>query len=116
MDERLEKALAFSNYRITIENRRIALKRRFESMLCIYYNKGMFYADEKTIGFVSTMIQSGHTTDIVILDANLIPIDIDDLLVFKELLMDAYFTATNKYSSEMKKLNKARNIKKVLDW
>lgn len=115
MDERLEKALAFGKYRMTIENRRKALKRRFESMLVVHHNNGMFLADQDTISFVSTLIDSGHN-DAVLIDVKTNPIEIEDLGAFREDLINAYFTATNEYSSEMKKLKKARDVKKAMDW
>lgn len=115
MDERLENALAFSQYRATIENRRVALERRFDSMTTIHHNNGMFSADKNTIAFVAALIDGGHK-DAVLLDDKNNPIDIDDLKLFQTTLMDAYFAATNEYSSEMKKLKKARDVKKAMNW
>lgn len=115
MDERLEKALAFSNYRLTIENRRKALKRRFESMIVVHHEGGMFKADAETIGFVTTLIQCNYM-DAVILDAKENPIEIADLSLLQHELNNAYFAATNEYLSEMKSLAKARDIKKAMNW
>lgn len=115
MDERLEKALTFSNYRITIENKRIALKRRFETMLVVHCNNGVFNADAATISFVSVLIADDNT-DGVLLDQKDRPIEITNLAGFKADLMDAYYKATNEYASEMKKLAKARDVKKAMDW
>jgi hypothetical protein len=115
MDERLEKALAFSNYRITIENKRIALKRRFAAMLVVHNNNGMFLADAATISFVATLLEAGHT-DSVLIDQKDAPIEVTDLPTFKAELIDVYYKATNEYASEMKKLSTARNVKKAMDW
>jgi hypothetical protein len=115
MDERLEKALAFSNYRITIENKRIALKRRFATMLVVHNNNGMFLADAATISFVATLIEAG-ATDSVLIDQKNAPIEVADLDTFKTELIDTYYKATNEYASEMKKLSTARNVKKAMDW
>lgn len=115
MDERLEKALAFSKYRTTIENRRKALKRRFETMLVVHINNGMFRADETTINFVTTLINEKHK-DAILMDTKVNPIEIDNLAEFKESLLNTYFVAINEYSAEMKKLSKARNVKKAMDW
>jgi hypothetical protein len=115
MDERLEKALAFSNYRITIENKRIALKRRFASMLVVHNNNGMFAADAATISFVAALIDAGYT-DSVLIDQKNAPIEVADLVTFKAELIDTYYKATNEYASEMKKLSKARDVKKAMDW
>lgn len=115
MDERLEKALAFGKYRATIDNRRVALRRRFEGMLTVHANDGMFTADQETIAFLETLIGLGHN-DAVLIDARDNPIEIDDLSKLREELVNAYFAATNEYSSEMKKLAKARSVKKAMDW
>ena len=115
MDERLEKALAFSKYRVTVENRRKALRRRFETMLVVHKNNGMFRADQDTISFVEALVSNGHK-DAVMIDTKLNPIDVDDLEAFRDELLNAYFAATNEYSAEMKKLAKARDVKKAMDW
>lgn len=115
MDDRLERALAFSNYRATVENRRTALKRRFNSMLVVHYNNGMFRATQETISFVAALLANGHQ-DAIVVDLNENPVQIDNLTEFKDALMNAYFEATNEYSTEMQKLKKARNVKKVMDW
>jgi hypothetical protein len=114
MDERLEKALAFSNYRVTIDNRKKAIKRRYETMSVVYYNDGVFVADPQTISFIGTLsVDSGGAT---VLDEKDRPIDIPDLLAFKQTLLEAYHTAMNEYADEMKKLAKARDVKKAMDW
>jgi len=115
MDERLEKALAFSKYRVTIENRRKALKRRFETMLVVHNNNGMFCADPATIAFVKTLVDAGHA-DAIVIDTKSVPIQIDALKAFYEELENAYFEATNEYSTEMKKLATARDVKKAMEW
>jgi hypothetical protein len=115
MDERLEKALAFSNYRATIENRRKSVRRRFETMMVVHKNNGMFQADQDTIAFVDALIREGHN-DAVLIDAKSNPVDIDDLKAFRTELFNTYFAATNEYATEMRKLAKARDVKKAMDW
>lgn len=115
MDERLEKALAFGKYRMTVENRRRALLRRFESMTVVHFNNGMFQADQQTIAFVDALINDNHE-DAVVLDVKQNPIEINNLGELRNKLMNAYFTATNEYLSEMKKLKKAKDVKKAMDW
>jgi len=115
MDERLEKALAFSNYRITIENQRRAIMRRFETMLVVHYQNGMFLADKETIAFVEALLRSGNK-DAIVLDQKNIPVDITNLEDFLKTLTTKYFEAVNEYSTEYKKLAKARNVKKAMNW
>ena len=42
MDERLEKALEFSNYRATIETQKKNLQMRVETQQTVHYNGGSF--------------------------------------------------------------------------
>jgi hypothetical protein len=115
MDDRLEKALAFSQYRKSIENRKKALTRRFKNMLVVNHTNSTFCADAATIGFVTALLADGHTESILVDDRGN-TVQIDDLADLKTNLMSAYFAATNEYSIEMAKLAKARNVKKAMDW
>ena len=115
MDERLERALEFSNYRITIENQRANIKRRYDTMIVVHHNNGSFKADSETISFVSALIQA-KTKSAVILDQKGNPIEIEDLKVFLDGLIEAYHQATNEFLGEHKKLARARNIKKAMNW
>jgi hypothetical protein len=115
MDDRLEKALAFSQYRKTIENRKIALQRRFETMIQVPHANGMFVADQLTMTFVSMLVAQEHTSAVLI-DMKSTPIDVPDLAELKTALSNAYFAATNEYAVEIRKLSKARNVKKAMDW
>ena len=47
MDDRLEKALEFSNYRMTIENQKKNLKIRMETQQTFMYQKGTWRADQE---------------------------------------------------------------------
>jgi len=115
MDTRLEKALAFSKYRSTIENRRTALLRRLNAMIVTHYNNGMFNADETTITYVKALIDTGMS-DAIVLDSKNNPIVIADLSEFLSILFENRHAAINEYADEINKLNKARNVKKAMDW
>jgi hypothetical protein len=115
MEERLEKALAFSEYRKTIDNRKKALRRRYKNMLSVHYANGQFVADQATIAFVGALANSDYKSA-VILDVKENAIEITDILEFRDSLLESYFQATNEYSVEMARLAKARNIKKAMDW
>lgn len=115
MDDRLEKALAFSKYRTTIENRRKSIKRRFESMLIVHYENGMFKADNATISFIAVLLMR-NTKSCVLLDSKDNPIEIEDLQDLADTLLSAYHSATNEYYTETKKLAKARDVKKAMNW
>ena len=115
MDERLERALSFSNYRRTLENQLRAIKRRFDTMVVLYYGDGMFHASPMLISYIETL-KSYELTSSIVLDAEGVPIDIDDLKDFQIQLMSTYSCAMNEYSTEYKKLIKQRNVKGIMDW
>ena len=56
MDDRLEKALEFSNYRMTIENQKKNLKIRMETQQTFMYKKGTWRADQLLISFVQSFM------------------------------------------------------------
>ena len=66
MDERLEKALEFANYRITLSNQKSTLKQRALVLQTVHYNSGVFHADPVTISFVKTLIDKGKTFSIIL--------------------------------------------------
>lgn len=115
MDERLEKALDFSNYRLTIETQKVNLKTRIETLQTIMYQNGIWKADPTTISFVHSLIENEINTSVLI-DSRGNPFQIDDLRLFKVALIEAYNSAMNEFLVESQKLTKARNIKKLMDW
>ena len=115
MDERLEKALEFSNYRITIENQKKNLRSRIDTLQTIMYKNGTWKADQTTIAFVQSLLDNSLEQS-VIQDARGNPIKIEDLHDFKITLLSAYNAAMNEFLVESQKLAKARNIKKIMDW
>tara|TARA_B100001094_G_C18183546_1_gene802339 strand:- start:351 stop:698 length:348 start_codon:yes stop_codon:yes gene_type:complete len=115
MDERLEKALEFANYRITLSNQKRTIRQRMHVLQTVNYNKGVFNANPVVISFVKTLIDSGKQ-DAVILDSKESPIWIENLKEFLDSLLSAYTESTNEYKTQMDKIIKARNIKSIMDW
>lgn len=115
MDERLEKALDFANYRQTLANQKRNIRSRMQMLQLVHYNNGSFIADTITIGFVNGLL-TANKKNAIILDTKENPIKIDDLQEFFELLVEKYTEATNEYLTLLDKVNKARNIKKLMDW
>jgi len=115
MDDRLEKALEFSNYRMTIENQKKNLKIRMETQQTFMYQKGTWRADQQLLSFIHTLM-SYDLTKAVLQDSRDNPIEIDNLAEFKELAIGKYNESMNEFLMESNKLAKARNIKKVMDW
>lgn len=114
MDERLQKALEFSNYRKTLNNQIQAIKVRAESQLIFSKNGGSFVIDENLISFVQTLINRKQT-EAVLLDSKRIPVRIEDLQDFFEDIISRYFEVTNDYLCEYEKIRKSRSVKSIID-
>jgi len=115
MDERLEKALEFGNYRTTLSNQKKNIIARMQTLQLLHYQGGSFTANPSTISFVHSLIQLGKKKS-VILDTKENPIEISDLNEFLEGLVGAYSEGVNEYKVQMDKIKKSRNIKKIMDW
>jgi hypothetical protein len=115
MDERLSKALEFSNYALTINNQKRNIKNRVAQLQIVHYLGGVFLADHETIAFVKTLIDL-ERKDSIVIDSKQNPINVKSLKELMTKLLDAYTSATTEYDIENEKLKKARNIKKVMDW
>tara|TARA_B110001454_G_scaffold217754_1_gene243856 strand:+ start:1847 stop:2194 length:348 start_codon:yes stop_codon:yes gene_type:complete len=115
MDQRLEKALDFSNYALTINNQKRNIRNRVAQLQIVHYLGGAFIADHETISFIKTLIDMKHKSFIII-DSKNNPITVKSLKELLEKLIDAYTTATAEFNIENEKIKKARNIKKIMDW
>ena len=115
MDEQLKQALDFANYRQTFSIQKRTLKEKIEAKLTCGYNGGIFKIDRILIVFVQMVIDQGRTQGVPLLDANDNPIMIEDLLIFKDEIVDRYFTATFEYYEQHESLKKSRSVEKLLD-
>jgi hypothetical protein len=108
MDERIQKALEASNFRLNLLNTKENLRIKFDTMITVAINGGFFKATRELITFVQLVLDKGRTS-IVLIDENNNPIEIKDLENFLEDLLDKYFQATNFYNSEYTRLKRARS-------
>ena len=114
MEERLEKALEFANYRQTLNNQIQKLKIRSEGMLTIAKNGGNFTINRDFINFLDYTVRN-QIKAVVLLDNNSLPILIDDTESFLKEVTQRYTEVTNDYYKEYQLLRKARNVKSILD-
>ena len=114
MDERLEKALNFANYMQTVNTQKKNIYKRYETLLLLTYEDGLFTANQSLIGYVQALLSSENDYDLV-MDNNQKAIVIHDLKNFLDSLLSANYMALNYLNLEYKKLDESRNIKKVLD-
>lgn len=115
MDDRLQRALNFSNYRQTLHIQKQNLQQRMKNQLQVMQGPGMFLADQQMISFVKTLIDK-EWTEAVLIDSKQTPVKVDNLEEFLDKLIDAYFKATNEYYVASERLKRSRNIEALLEW
>jgi glutamate/tyrosine decarboxylase-like PLP-dependent enzyme len=112
--ERLEKALHFSNTMQTFNLAKNNLKVKVQNLLSFSAYGGTFTVNQELIGFIGTLVNMGKK-EVVILDKNENPIQIEDLEDFLEDITSLYFESVNEYYNDYQKLKSSRKIDKVLD-
>ena len=115
MDQKLQTALDFSNYRQTLSVQRRVLREKLDARLTYGHGGGIFKIDQILLNFVDLLIRNGRTTAVPLIDSNGNPIMIEDLQKFKDEILDRYFTSTNEYIDSYNKLKKSRTVEKLLD-
>ena len=114
MDERLEKALDFSNFRLTLHNQKQNIKNIFNDKLILYHNKGQFTINSQLLCFLKIFLEQNKVSGILLDDMDN-PIKITNIQDFFDKALSIYHNAINDYYTEFEKLNRSRNIKKLLD-
>tara|TARA_B100001287_G_C22686502_1_gene534074 strand:+ start:12558 stop:12905 length:348 start_codon:yes stop_codon:yes gene_type:complete len=114
MDERLEKALDFSNYMVTLNNQKRLIKEQYAEDLVYYFNGGQFAVTSELISFCFVLKSSGQEEHILV-DDNDIPISIESIEDFFTGITDTYFGAVNKYHAEYSKLKKNRSVESIMN-
>jgi hypothetical protein len=115
LDPILEKALETANLMTTLANQKRALKEEYEQSLFYFYKGGTFKATRETISFVQSLINMGYIENIIVVDDNNLPINIENLKIFLENLLDLYTQAANTYFTKYEAVKKSRNITSILD-
>ena len=115
MDDRLSKALEFANYRQTLAIQRKTLKEKIDAKLTYGHATGIFKIDRSLITFVQMLIDLKRVENVPLLDINETPILVPDLLVFRDEILDRYFTATYEYHEEYQKIKSSRTVEKLLE-
>ena len=100
MDERLEKALDFGNYSVTLNNQKRLLKEKFYDDCIMYQNGGRFTLSREFLSYLNGI--NKRTT--VIIDDNDIPVEIKDLEEFCDDASNQYADAANQYFKAYKEM------------
>lgn len=114
MDERLTKALDFSNYMITLDKTKRVLKEQYQDDLLHFCNGGQFTVTPGLLSFCQSLLALGQETTILI-DDNDIPVEVEDLQKFTNEMSDVYWKASNKYLTEYNRLKTHRTVEGIVD-
>lgn len=114
MDDKLKKALEFSNYMIALDNQKRILKEQYESNLIYYTSGGRFTVTKELISFCQSLINL-EQTNAVLVDDNHLPIAVENLQEFLLEVVNVYFTATNQYLTEYNKLKTNKSVEGIFN-
>lgn len=114
MEERLQKALEFANYRQTLNKQLQKLKIRAEGELIFAKNGGSFTINRELICFLDYLNRTG-VVEAALLDDNNLPILIADVSGFLKDITARYFEVTTDYLKEYQEIRKSRSVKSILD-
>jgi hypothetical protein len=115
MDERLEKALDFSNYMVTLNNQKRLLAEKYQQNLIHFYDGSQFTITRELITFVNAMVNA-EQDEVVITDDNSIPCLVKDVATFYEEILEKYTLASNDYHSAYLKLKTSRSVEKLVNY
>jgi len=115
MDQRLKSALDFSNYQQTLSLQRKILKEKISAKLTYGHNGGIFKIDQSLISFVQTLINLDRVKGVPLLDTNGTPVLVEDLIEFRDEILDRYFSSTLEYLDQYQTLKKSRSVETLLD-
>jgi hypothetical protein len=112
--EKLEKALEFSNYRISLNTQIEQLKGRTMYKLVLAKNGGFFTCSPGLIAYLSLLVSDGVETTALI-DSNGTPVRIENVKEFRDEMLNRYQETINTYFREYEKLRKARKVKSIVE-
>ncbi len=113
MDQRLNDALAFANYRLTLQIQRQNIMARVEAALLVSYQNSIFRASPELIGFVDAHSRLSKEP-LIVNDQSDNAIVIESPAEFAEQLIKAYDSAMVLKQQEQQKLKTARNPAKIV--
>ena len=116
MDERLKKALDFSNYMVALNNQKRLLTEKYQENLIHFYNGCQFTITKELINFVKLLLDNHQDDVAVLIDDNGIPTIVEDVQNFYNQIVDVYFESSNDYHAEYMKLKNQRSVEKLVDY
>ena len=114
MDERLEQALDFSNYMVTLNNQRRVIHEQFLETCVHYLNGGKFSITRDLITFFQTL-RDNQQDSAILIDDNNSPVEVEDLQSFLDEILNIYFTTSYEYLDEYNKIKKNRKVEGLVN-
>lgn len=114
MDSKLEKALEFTNYHLTLEKEKHQAKESFNGSCVFYKNKGTFRISPNLITFCKTLIDVNQSQNIVLIDENEDPILIENLTEFYDQILEIYLFESNSYYQKHSSLTRKRSVEDIV--
>lgn len=112
MDKRLTDALAFANYRLTLQIQRQNIEARIEAALLASFQNAIFKATLELISFVS--IKASRNEKVLVEDQSGNVILIENANDFLSVLLTTYDSAMELKQAEQAKLKSARTTAKIV--
>ncbi len=112
MDKRLTDALAFANYRLTLQIQRQNIDARVQSALLVSYQGAIFKATQELISFVDAKLRNGSS--LLVEDHSGNVIEIENAQEFISKLTQTYDSAMKLKQEEQQRLKSARSTAKIV--
>ncbi|CAB4241916.1 hypothetical protein UFOVP71_454 [uncultured Caudovirales phage] len=112
MDNRLNDALAFANYRLTLQVQRQNIEARVAAAKILSFQNAIFTATQDLIGYVGLLTVRGDT--ILVNDNSGNVIEILNPSDFLTLLIQTYNSAMKLKQEEQQRLKSARSTAKIV--
>ena len=109
MDERLAKALEFSNFLETQNNQKVIFLKQYYSNLVHYKDGHKLLVTHELIGFCQSMLALDQD-ETILLDDNNIPFEVLNLKEFTREILGIYTFASRKYAYDYEKIKKNRSV------
>lgn len=113
MDDKIKQAFDTANYVATFSNQRRIIQEELNQKLVYYINGGTFKVTLELINFTKTALDLGHTTDVVFVDQNKIPVLVNDVRSFLDDLLSVYFESVNDYYRQYADLKRLRQVENI---
>jgi hypothetical protein len=115
MDERIEKAFAVVNYMSTLSNQRRIILEEYNQKLVYYISGATFKITPELINFTKTVLDLGYKEDVAFVDANNLPVIINDVQQFFDDIILKYFESTNEYAVKYADIKSKRKISDIVN-